>query len=692
MRLIVCAGLVLVFSIVVLCQSNPQSPATNPDAGADIVKSTAGFDPIVPRQVAEKLLTLDNLNAKTAGLSRLANLVWKRDHGYARSLFEKALALTTPQTDGNNAQLMMLRRNVIRTIARNDPEWAKRLIDTETSSDVKIRNAINVSTAASLIDEDPGSAVEFAQRSLQEQLNPAYLYFLLSLRKADQTRADQTFLQMLTFLDQQQRPDIKSVHLLGVYLFTAADLLDSDNYAITRVDNILVPNITVQRTGVSPALVRTYLKTAGTLLLRAATDISQQQATYALGRLLLPRAQRTAPELAGQIEAAMAAVSSGVPPSLTSDTAYKYIDSPPPTPAESFANAEAKPTQEARDIAFLDIAASAWRKSDFRTARKAGSMIANADASRALGLLVDFGEAASLLKRDDSLAATAEKAAYKLPTSLERAILLLTISQYRVKSGNTTLAEEAIDASLKAAAAVSDIRRPCLYLIAASHLAQSGSSIAPAVTASAIKELNSFDNADYTAVEWNRTVEVGPLKASFSLEVSPLNLSLDSALRAILLSDLDLGFTRAQEIKNENLRARALVEFIAAYLDTLNKKSDKEASQGDLPIRVGEDGIRKSASKIVMPLYPEDAKKKRQQGPAIVEVQYDGNGDVTDVVVLEAPATSIGDAVSKAVWQWRFVPSKDQHGKPVNIRGKLTFYFSFDSEGKPRVENPKQFR
>lgn len=689
MRLIVCAGLVLVFSIVVLCQSSPQSLATNHDAGADIVKSTAGFDPIVPRQVAEKLLTLDNLNAKTAGLSRLANLIWKRDQDFAHSLFEKALALTTPQTDSNNAQLMILRRNVIRMLARNDPEWAKRLIDT---SDAKIRNSINVSTASSLIDEDPGLAVEFAQRGLQEQLNPSYLYFLLSLRKADKTRADQTFLQMLTFLGQQQRPDIKSVHLIGVYLFTAADMLESENYAITRVDNILVPNITAQRTGVSPALVRAYLKTAGTLLLRAATDTSQQQVTYALGRLLLPKAKLTAPDLAGRIEAAMAAVSSGVPASLTNDTAYKYIDSAPPTPAESFANAELKPTQEARDIAFLDIAAQAWRKSDFKNARKAASMIENAEANRTLRSLVDFGEAASLLKRDDSLAATAEKAAYKLSPGLERAILLLTISQYRVKSGNTALAEEAIDASLKAAAAVSDIRRPCLHLIAASHLAQLHSSIAPAVTVSAIKELNSFDNADYAAVEWNRIVEAGPLKASFSLEVPPLNLNLDSALRAILLSDLDLGFARAQEIKNENLRARALVEFVAVYLDKLNKQTEKEASQGDLPIRVGEDGIRKSASKTVMPEYPEDAQKKRQKGPAIVEVQYDGKGEVTDVVVLEAPATSIGDAVSKAVWQWRFIPSKDQNGKPVNIRGKLTFYFSFDSEGKPRVENPKQFR
>ena len=82
MRLMVCTGLVLLFSIAVFCQT-------------DVVKSDARFDPFVPRQVAEKLLLLEDVSAKTTGLSRLASLIWKQDQDYARVLFEKALALTT---------------------------------------------------------------------------------------------------------------------------------------------------------------------------------------------------------------------------------------------------------------------------------------------------------------------------------------------------------------------------------------------------------------------------------------------------------------------------------------------------------------------------------------------------------------------------------------------------------------------
>jgi hypothetical protein len=38
------------------------------------------------------------------------------------------------------------------------------------------------------------------------------------------------------------------------------------------------------------------------------------------------------------------------------------------------------------------------------------------------------------------------------------------------------------------------------------------------------------------------------------------------------------------------------------------------------------------------------------------------------------------------------VPSKKEDGTPVSIRGKLTFYFEIDKDGKGVVKNPKQYR
>lgn len=108
-------------------------------------------------------------------------------------------------------------------------------------------------------------------------------------------------------------------------------------------------------------------------------------------------------------------------------------------------------------------------------------------------------------------------------------------------------------------------------------------------------------------------------------------------------------------------------------------------------VDVDEAGIRRSASKKILPVFPEASRKRGSQGVAVVRLEYDGNGMVVNVDVLEAPDSEIGGAVADAVRHWTFKPSSIR-GEPVNVRGKLTFYCVIDSKGIGRVQNPKQFR
>jgi TonB family protein len=108
-------------------------------------------------------------------------------------------------------------------------------------------------------------------------------------------------------------------------------------------------------------------------------------------------------------------------------------------------------------------------------------------------------------------------------------------------------------------------------------------------------------------------------------------------------------------------------------------------------IDVDEAGIRKSAYKKILPGFPEGSRKRRSQGVAVVQLEYDGNGTVVKVEVLEAPDSQIGESIADAVRHWTFKPSSIR-GKPVNIRGKLTFYCVIDRKGIGRVQHPKQFR
>lgn len=106
---------------------------------------------------------------------------------------------------------------------------------------------------------------------------------------------------------------------------------------------------------------------------------------------------------------------------------------------------------------------------------------------------------------------------------------------------------------------------------------------------------------------------------------------------------------------------------------------------------VGEDGIRRSALKTVMPVYPEVSRKRGKKGVAVVGVQYDGEGNVELVNGLEAPDEEIKTSVTEAVKQWRFKKST-YRAEPLSVRGKLTFYFSIDRAGRGTVSNPRQYK
>ena len=190
------------------------------------------------------------------------------------------------------------------------------------------------------------------------------------------------------------------------------------------------------------------------------------------------------------------------------------------------------------------------------------------------------------------------------------------------------------------------------------------------------------------SLDWAESIQIGPLKARFPLDVANVDFGFNEAFRAVAFADPEAAMARADELRHENLRAQSLVEVSRAFLEKFAPKP----TQNEQAIRVGEDGIRKSASKTIMPSYPDEALKKREQGVAVVEVQYDAKGDVVNTTILEAPSKSIGDAVVKAIQQWKFVPSKKQDGASVSVRGKLTFYFEIDQDGKGVVQNPKRYR
>ncbi len=644
-------------------------------------------------RIAEKILALNSVRAKALEMARLAGMLWKQDEPYARSLFEKALNLTTTNgTDAEARALSTLHRRILGVLARSDAEWAKQLIDSAAKHESEAQGSkafstANIATALGLLEEDPPVAVQFAERSLKGGVPLSFLDFIQNLRKKDEAEANRLFLEALNHLSQQPAVNIREFHSLGLYLFTAPNLIDSDHYAITLVDQILVPNITINRPGVSNSMVRAYLTTAADVLWRMTSDSEQRKYSYALCYMLLPKSRNAAPDLTPRLDAVMAALTPQVPTGMTKDSAFRYMNLPPTTTEEKLIDAENKPDQESRDMAYLEIALQAWHKGDFKTCRIAQGRISESKPSQRLAAIVDFGDGAWTIKQKTADIAKAEAMANRLPQGIERSILLQAIAKTRGKGTDRYLTEETIDKALKAAHSMSDGRRPFLLLAATALLANLKSAAVHTAMAETIKDFNSFEETALARLDWAQTVQIGPLNARFPLDVAHVDFTFTEAFHAVALVDPEAAMARAEELRHENLRAQALVEVGRAFLARLPANPIQNE-----PIRVNEDGMRKSAAKTVMPSYPEDALKKREQGVAVVEVQYDPKGDVVNTAVLEAPSKSIGEAVVRAVKEWKFVPSKKLDGTAVSVRGKLTFYFEIDRDGKGLVQNPKQFR
>jgi hypothetical protein len=90
--------------------------------------------------------------------------------------------------------------------------------------------------------------------------------------------------------------------------------------------------------------------------------------------------------------------------------------------------------------------------------------------------------------------------------------------------------------------------------------------------AEAVKDFNSFDESALSGLVWTQTIQIGPLPARFPLDVANIDFSFNEAFRAVALADPETAMARAEELRNENLRAQSLVEVGRAFLEKLREK------------------------------------------------------------------------------------------------------------------------
>lgn len=520
------------------------------------------------RALCEELFRFeDKLTVALAG-ARMADLLWAADTEYARRLFERAIDLSTPVSDSSKrdfAAATYIRGRVIALINKRDPQWAKRLLQDTNRADE------GFTTAYQTLKDDPDKAAELAELSLPAGVSRGMPSFLLQLRLKNPAAADALFLKTLAELVSQPAADISVMLSLGTYVFTSPRLQEAPGLGLEQigVDRFFVPNITAPRRNVQVQLARSYLAAAATILSSPVIDPNQKALRYVLAYLLLPHVTTIAPELIGSFSTSMAMLSSQVPPSLTSESAYKgFSPTTPKSFEESLEEIERLTGDVQRDQRYLGLCFEEWRNGRYDRARLAASKMTNAETKAKLTRLIEFRQAIQQLQSQKNLA-SAESVASRPPSGIESALLYLAIAKAKIDAKDRDGALEALTASMKFTKMVTDARRPYLTLSVASQLVAIDPGLAVTKLTDAVQEFNSQPREALSQVDWAETVKVGPAVRRFSLEVKGLDFAFGPLFQPVIKSEPDVASQAIHGLKSEELRADG---FVALALNLLNSK------------------------------------------------------------------------------------------------------------------------
>lgn len=641
-------------------------------------------------QIVDGVLNIQNPIFSAVSMAQVADLAWGVDEQSGRVLFYKALAkLSVGEKDGSGKTSFASAsfRKIIALIAKHDKKWAEVLLESRFE-DLGGKANTNLNVAEDLLDSDPKLASDFARQSLQVEIDPAFVTFLKRLRQQNQVEADRLFLQALT--QSSRRLNANSFGFLGTYLFTSpqVDPQDLQSVPVTLVGNVFVPNISINRSNIPINLVQSYLQNAVVLLNSPTNNPEERAVRYALANLLLPKAQEFAPGLIGPLGGAMAPLASAVPPELTSADAYKNITRKPyDSPQARMDDIDKIGDSYTRNRLLLDFIYQAWRKNDVAAAKTATAKIEDDKVRNELESLITFREGASLLYGDQTNLVRAMQTANKMPVSTEKCLLWLGVASAAEKAIQPALVTQALNGALESARRLENEMSPFLLLYIAAQKKTAEPSESSLVFAEAIRSFNKFEAPPDPDLVHRVTLE--PITLPFSIAVQAVNLDFQSSIKKFLDGNEPEGIRIVGELNDDRLKGLAYVSLTRLIL--AKRKRIASLSNQERVIRVGEDGIRKSAAKMVMPAYPKESLKTRTKGVAVSEIQYDGGGKVTDVKILQSPDAATAKSVEDALRQWEFTPSK-LDDKPVSVRGKITFYFVVDAKGKGKVENPKQFQ
>jgi hypothetical protein len=329
----------------------------------------------------------------------------------------------------------------------------------------------------------------------------------------------------------------------------------------------LVYDITLDRSNISPALVRAYLATGANLLGRSnsADSEGKPSLSYVTAYLLLSKAQRLAPDLVPPLMAAMALLAPKVPPNLVDGSAYKSLAANPSETADETLSAIEKLADEGqRNEKYLSLVASLWQKKQYGTARLVTKKISDPDVGTRLAVVIDFGEAADDVSKNDLLAA--QRIAETMPKGIERGLLWLAIAEARFRAKEPDQSSSAVAAAVESIKSLTDARRGNILLQLAGLMARLNSGTAITLLNDAIKEFNDQKPGDLAKVQWRQNIAVGKVTRVFRLAIKGVDNDYSRAMTSLASLDTTALISELDNVTEEQSRAQLMLALASALM------------------------------------------------------------------------------------------------------------------------------
>ena len=327
-------------------------------------------------------------------LAKLADALWAVDESLARRRFEEARALTTRLEGAPNSttreRRYRLRQDLIRRVARHDPEFANRLLARlqeeqdilDPLRPVSERTRHLLTVARDMLHENPEQAARMVRETLGEGITDDTLFFLSELRRRNPQQADRLFEQAVQHAIRRVPPNLNELLLLGSYLFTERMQISFSQIAGRPAVNV-TPGLFIHEVG-SRTLIRRYLDAAFHALTQLVFTPVQRLTPYEIGltaaaiRQLLPLYERHAPEHVPLLTGWWHQLIPHLPEPLRPRGEASPTESAHLTAAVERARKETHP--EKRDVLYLRIVYALYTQGNYEAAREVARELTDSKA------------------------------------------------------------------------------------------------------------------------------------------------------------------------------------------------------------------------------------------------------------------------------------------------------------------------